>query len=676
MERLSLASLLLLLVACVGGGGERAVPCETRDACMPYELCVEGVCELQDFASGAEDADFDGIPDRWEGIDEEVDTDGDGVPDYLDDDSDGDGFLDVLEGAGADASTPPPDADGDGTPDYLDTDTDGNGIPDADEGSEDLDGDGTLDFRDPDDDGDFATDVQEIAGDAAAPADFDGDGTPDYRDLDSDGDSIGDLSEGVISDTDMDEILDRYDDDSDGDGIPDSVEAGDDDVATLPVDTDGDLRPDFQDRDADNDGLSDAREVELGSSPTSVDSDEDGVPDIVEVAACFAEDCADDITNPESSVRTRGDFVFVEPYMEPNYPERDTLGFATDIQTADVYFLMDTTGSMGSSVDSLKASISDFLPQVRAVIPDVWVGLGQFKDYTDDPTYENFQNLTPDIMEAQTAANRYTVGGGRIGLPEALVPAIYATLTGLGLEGDTNTPPAPECPFGFFGAPCFRSRAIPIIVGITDQPTHNGPGNSNPYDASIGPTPQWDDVIALMNRAKARFIGIGQGTNGQADLEAIARATDSVDGAGRPFYTTWSGGAIGDSVLDQIGELARSSRLDIEVRIADEPGDSVNVIGAFVSHLEANIRGDAELGCGSRGAIDDDGDGILDVFPNVPTMTSVCFDVVTKPNTMVEPTEEPQLFRATVRVVGDGITVLDEREVIFLVPPVIEDEFG
>ena len=47
----------------------------------------------------------------------------------------------------------------------------------------------------------------------------------------------------------------------------------------------------------------------------------------------------------------------------------------------------------------------------------------------------------------------------------------------------------------------------------------------------------------------------------------------------------------------------------------------------------------------------------------------VCFDVVVKTNVTVEPTEAPQLFRATVEVLGDGFTSLDERDVFFLVPP-------
>src|SRR5688572_29342451 len=54
------------------------------------------------------DEDGDSIADEQEGRVEEVDTDLDGTPDYLDDDSDGDGVPDVVEAGDADTHTAPP----------------------------------------------------------------------------------------------------------------------------------------------------------------------------------------------------------------------------------------------------------------------------------------------------------------------------------------------------------------------------------------------------------------------------------------------------------------------------------------------------------------------------------------------------------------------------------------
>ncbi|NKB24750.1 MAG: hypothetical protein GKR87_10330 [Kiritimatiellae bacterium] len=80
------------------------------------------------------DSDGDDISDAVEG---DTDTDGDGTPDYLDLDSDGDGVPDFQEGSHVDtdgdgiANQYDPDDDNDGIPTILESkkDTDGNGVP-------------------------------------------------------------------------------------------------------------------------------------------------------------------------------------------------------------------------------------------------------------------------------------------------------------------------------------------------------------------------------------------------------------------------------------------------------------------------------------------------------------------------------------------------------------------
>ena len=67
-----------------------------------------------------------------------------------------------------------------------------------------------------------------------------------------------------------------------------------------------------------------------------------------------------------------------------------------------------------------------------------------------------------------------------------------------------------------------------------------------------------------------------------------------------------------------------------------------------------------------------DDDSFTDTFRGVRG-TPVCFDIVTKMNTTVRPTDAPQLFRAQLNVIGDGFTPLDQRVIYFLVPPVVPD---
>lgn len=84
------------------------------------------------FEADKGDQDNDGILSIYEDrnndrLEENDDTDGDGVPDFADNDDDGDGTLtiDEIRDENGNVITDPalfPDADGDGTPDYLDSD--------------------------------------------------------------------------------------------------------------------------------------------------------------------------------------------------------------------------------------------------------------------------------------------------------------------------------------------------------------------------------------------------------------------------------------------------------------------------------------------------------------------------------------------------------------------------
>lgn len=267
---------------------------------------------LPDSAEGTGDSDGDGVKDT-----RDLDSDNDGAPDLVEADHGGvdanrDGLLDCSGGFGANGlcdevetaadsgvlRRPPPDSDGDGVLDGRDLDSDDDGLADRMENGTvcaDAPLNGVCDGGDPDLDGAPASaDGRVGLGVASYPAlpDRDGDGTPDYRDLDSDGDSIPDLvesgrgaadatSDGRVDggDRDGDGLRDAVDD-SDGDGVSD---AEDGDVAIFggarpALDSDGDGVPDARDPDSDNDERLDVDEV--GPDPYHpLDSDGDGVPD-------------------------------------------------------------------------------------------------------------------------------------------------------------------------------------------------------------------------------------------------------------------------------------------------------------------------------------------------------------------------------------------------------------
>ncbi len=134
---------------------------------LPYQ-----VTGIDPFEYLYRDTDEDGITDLVEG---ELDSDGDGTPDYLDTDSDNDGIPDATEGNGnMDEYSNNPDT----IPNYLDEDCDGDGLRDQPDGVEDFDGDGKPNFLDVDSDNDGIPDSVE------GYEDRDGDGRADYVDPD------------------------------------------------------------------------------------------------------------------------------------------------------------------------------------------------------------------------------------------------------------------------------------------------------------------------------------------------------------------------------------------------------------------------------------------------------------------------------------------------------------
>ncbi|GAB5543993.1 MAG: hypothetical protein SangKO_037530 [Sandaracinaceae bacterium] len=603
------------------------------------------------------DSDGDTILNADESWTEAVNTDADEWEDWLDLDSDGDGIPDSVEAGDDDPSTPPVDTDGDGVPDFQDLDSDGDGVPDRPGDSPD--------------------------------ADTDGDGVPNSEDDDDDGDGIPDRVEGN-EDSDRDGIPDRLDLDSDDDGVPDAIEGA--------GDSDGDGLPDYRDPDSDDDGLLDGDEDLDGdgvvdpcgtapceSDPRRADSDEDGIPDLIERVA------GTDPTDAASVIPT-GDFYFVLPHEGD--PQDGVFDFSTlQLQKIDVFFSVDTTGSFGEEIAAIQSSIDSLIvPGVSALVGDAAFGVGRFEDFPVSPfglpsdrPFELLEPVTTDRAALTMAVDRLPPAAGGNDVPEAGMEAIFQWASGRGI------PELGIAPFssGGIGGVGFREEALPLIIQITDAVSHT------PSDyAMAGITSRGrDDTVAALGANAIRVIGVRSTENAgvagdpRDELEDLALATNAaipatggtcatgIDGAARPavsrggedvcplvFDVRPDGTGLADILVDAIRQLTEQGEIDISARPVGETegvGGEVLPAGTTTADFIVSILPEPPAPAGST--IEGE------VFRSVAFGSTVTFRV-TAQNDFVPSRTRPQLFTIDIDVLGDGVAVLDVRNVYVVVP--------
>ncbi|UBM60934.1 hypothetical protein LAG90_09840 [Marinilongibacter aquaticus] len=398
------------------------------------------------------DSDNDGIPDAIEdtngnGNPNDDDADGDGIPNYLDLDSDNDGILDlyeagfsegdltandanikngVLDSANPISTANPVDTDGDGVPDFLDLDSDNDGIFDLEEsgisGLTDANMDGVVDGPDADGDG-----VQDSAdGDDAAfgspgaglASDFDGDGVEDFRDLDSDNDSINDIIESGrnVTDANNDGVVDGPD--TDGDGIQDSADTDDGifgSPGTTPVaNSDNDPNPDYKDLDSDNDSYSD-----LSESGTTgyTDADDDGVVD-------GPDSDGDGIMDSVDELNGFGDANVTDPLNtdgtdEPDYRDTDKDNDGTnDIEDKGNGGL---DGNGDGMIDDTTDTDGDGIPQVVDDKPTEFGGLADAAPDLKPSIIGVGGNYTANVLESKD----FIITIANIGGKDAIAPVEF-----------------------------------------------------------------------------------------------------------------------------------------------------------------------------------------------------------------------------------------------------------
>jgi hypothetical protein len=430
------------------------------------------------------------------------------------------------------------------------------------------------------------------------------------------------------------------------------------------------------------------------------------------------------------------DFFFVLPFEDGAGAQTKPLTFSTDVKAMDVFFNMDTTGSMLGPIQNLQNSLTgSVIPSVQGQVPDTQFGVGAFEDFPIDPYGNNpcpvgaggpdqpfqlLQAITADAGAVLAGVNGLSIGGTPIGCggdtPESNIEALYQIATGEGLLGPppTNVPPNATG----VGGVGFRDTSLPVVVSITDAPSHNpdnegckGPTfatgySANPAVAAVAHGMQ-ETVLALDGIcARVVQIATAQGPcSPLADGVALATQTGAVippdawdlapagrpagcavgqcctgingagvapDGSGRcplSYLTQFDGSGVSASLTDGLVMLAAYSPFDVTTAVDGVGTDNDGVAlpaGTTTADFIKAIRP------ASHGAVPLPGvpdptlteDAFLDVIPDTP----VTFDVEAF-NDFVPGGDEPRLFVATIRVLAGGCADLDERDVFILVPP-------
>lgn len=258
------------------------------------------------------------------------------------------------------------------------------------------------------------------------------------------------------------------------------------------------------------------------------------------------------------------DFFFILPFEDPAGDQNKPLDFATDIRSLDVFFAMDTTGSMQGEIDNLQSAlINQVIGPITQQVPDTQFGAGAYEDFPVDPygalhgsdcgkgggplpdqPLKLFQTITPDPNLVLNAVNGFDTGVGPIGCgmdwPESAIEALYQVATGEGIVGGpgaTNVPPNSSG----VGGVGFRAGSMPVVIPVTDAMSH-APGETA-ICPTTGESVNYAGAVAAvahtrqqtkdaLNAICARVVGIASIESmlapvctGLADEEDFARAT-------------------------------------------------------------------------------------------------------------------------------------------------------
>ena len=119
----------------------------------------------------------------------------------------------------------------------------------------------------------------------------------------------------------------------------------------------------------------------------------------------------------------------------------------------DIYFMCDTTGSMGPIIVAMQANADGILAAIVAAQPTAQFGVGNYKDFPYDPyAFQHQQTITSDTAAVSAAIGGWGAGGGS-DWPEGQFYALDRLAEGTGIG--------------------WRGIGTKIVVWFGDSPAHD-----------------------------------------------------------------------------------------------------------------------------------------------------------------------------------------------------------
>ena len=217
----------------------------------------------------------------------------------------------------------------------------------------------------------------------------------------------------------------------------------------------------------------------------------------------------------------------------------------------DIFFLADTTGSMGGAVANVRTGNGNVMATVVAAQPTAQFGVGEYKDTTDSFAYRLNQPITANQAAVTAGMTQWFAGGG----------------------GDT-----PECQFNALfqlaTSPLtgFRTGSSRIVVWFGDAIGHDPCNGATELAATAA-------LVAAGIRVIAISTGDENNLNGTGQASRIAAAT------GGTFLAGASDDQVSDAILDGLQNLPVS----VSHTVSCDPGVNASLTPASQTGTSGDV---------------------------------------------------------------------------------------